>query len=266
MPEVEEKVNKLEEMMMKTQLMVQGLSFEVSRTQINIRELSSEMKDFKNEIRNDTEKFKRHTDLSIENLSKEIKDFKTHTQNTTDNLSKEIKDFKTHTQNTTDNLSKELKAFCKKMQQDREKMNKKWGDLCNKWGTILEDMVIPNITTIGEKHFNCKDPIRFIIRITVKNTKTGYPREFDVVSVYDNNKIILNETKAAPKQDYMENFVSLIKDKKFFDYFPEYTGYEIIPIFSTLYFREENLKFLSNNKIYAMGIKEDTMDILNPDF
>jgi hypothetical protein len=54
-------------------------------------------------------------------------------------------------------------------------------------------------------------------------------------------------------------------NNEFFDYFPEYNGYELIPIFSTLYFPDEAIKYLSRNKIYAMGIKEDTMDILNFD-
>lgn len=51
--------------------------------------------------------------------------------------------------------------------------------------------------------------------------------------------------------------------KEFYDFFPEYTGKKVIPIFASLYLADEVIAYLTKNNIYAMAIKEDTMGLLN---
>jgi len=224
MPEVEERVDRLESLTAQTQLMLQSLSFEVSRTQINLNSLSREMKDFKSEMKD---------------FKDEMKDFKD-----------EMKDFKTHTQLSFD------------------RMNKKWEKLVKKQGTLVEDMVDPNIKYIAEKYFNCKkfECNSFAIRVEKQHSKiTGKTKEFDVIAVYP-DKIVVNETKSNPRPELAVEFIDFIKNGDFFEYFPEYADKELIPVFASFHIPENVLKKLSKNKIYAMGIKEDTMDILNPDF
>jgi len=114
---LEEKVDRLEEMMMK-------LTYAQLNTQIN-----------------------------IDNLSREIRDFKVHTQVNIDNLSREIRDFKVQTQNIIDDLGKELKNSEVKT---RTEMRQRYEELIKKLGTITEDMVIPNIDFIAMKYFNLK--------------------------------------------------------------------------------------------------------------
>jgi len=207
MPDVVERVDTLEDLAKQTQLMIQNLSYEVSRTQITVHNLSLEMREFKNEMRQDR----------------------------------------------------------KEMKEERKEMNRKWGDLANKWGTIVEDLVYPNIKNIAEKYFGCKkeECEDFILR-RMKKGKGKKQKEFDVIAVYP-DKVIVNETKASAKQDYVEQFVNLIKDKTVIcDYFPEFKGKEIIPVFASLEISENILKYLTKNKIYGMAMKDDTMDILNP--
>lgn len=182
--------------------------------------------------------------LTVE-LRREMKDFKTQTQSSIESLSKEIKDFKTYTQ----------LSF--------ERMNKKWEEAVKKFGTIVEDMVIPNIEFITEKHFNLKNG-RIYTRTKVYNPEdNSSQREFDVIALYP-NKIVLVEAKSNPKPEEAKEFIEFIKSGEFFEYFPEYKGKELIPIFASFHIPDNVLKKLSKNKIYAMGIKEDTMDILNP--
>jgi hypothetical protein len=250
MPEVGEKIDRLEFLMAQSQLMYQGLVVE--------------MREFKRESRQETKEFK-----------SEMKDFKSHTQSTIDNLSKEMKEFKDEMKEFKDEMKQdriemkqdriEMKQDRIEMKQDRKEMNRKWGDLANKWGTIMEDMVIPNIKIIAEKYFNCnkEDCQRFAIRFEqVNSTDKKKKKEFDIIAVYS-DKIIVNETKASPKQDYIDKFIKDIAD--FYDYFPEYQKWKVIPLFSSLYIPSETVKYLTRNKIYAMAMKEDTMDILNPE-
>jgi hypothetical protein len=223
MPVVEERVDRLEALAAQTQLMLQSLSYEVSRTQIQ-----------------------------IDNVSRNV-----------NNLSHEMKEFKAHTQNTVDRLSQQLEKDTKEMKQE---INNQWEKMVKKQGTLVEDMVSPNIKFIGEKYFNCKqsDCQSFAIRFEKQHpTVKGTQKELDVIAVYP-EKIVLVEAKSNPRPEEAKDFIDFIKSGEFFEYFPEYKGKELIPIFASFHIPENVLKKLSKNKIYAMGIKEDTMDILNP--
>jgi len=66
---IEEKVNNLEALAAQTQIMIQGLSYEVSRTQIQIDNVSR----------------------NVNSLSHEMKDFKTYTQATIEEMKQDSK-------------------------------------------------------------------------------------------------------------------------------------------------------------------------------
>lgn len=195
MLDMEQKVDRLEDAMLRTHLMLQGLSMEVSKTQ------------------------------------------------------QEIRDFKLHTQTAIDKLNKDI--------------NSNWEKMTKKMGTLVEDMVVPNIKFIAHKYFNCKDCIDFSIRrYKVKPDKSGKGREFDVIALYP-DKVIVNESKSNPCDiDDIRKYIKAVKEE-FFEYFPEYQNKEVIAIFSSYYIPDHIKTFLTDRRIYAMGMKEDTMDILN---
>jgi len=188
--------------------------------------------------------------LMYQGLVVEMKEFKN-----------EMKDFKTHTQATVDDLSKEMKEFKNEIRQDIKDMNKKWGDLAIKWGTIVEDLVAPNVEAIGEKYFNLKDCHTFITNIRKRKPRE---KEFDVIAVYD-TAIIMVEVKSTPRTGYIETFIDFIKNKEFYLFFPEYKDKELIPVFASLHIPEEVIKYLSRNNIVAMAMSDYIMDIVNPD-
>jgi hypothetical protein len=73
----------------------------------------------------------------------------------------------------------------------------------------------------------------------------------------------VNECKSNVRTEDPEKFSEKLKE--FFDYFPEYNGKELVPLFASFYIPEHVLVDLSRRKIYGMAMKEDTMVILNPD-
>jgi hypothetical protein len=155
----------------------------------------------------------------------------------------------------------ELRAFKEEMRRDRIEMNKRWGELANKMGTLVEDMVIPNIGGIAKRYFNCEDFEYFASRVKKRNTKDrSKRREFDIIAACD-DKVIVNETKSTPRINYIDDFILALNE--FYDYFPEYRGKKLIPVFASLYIEEDVIRYLTKNNIYAMAIKEDTMDLLN---
>ncbi|ACF14747.1 hypothetical protein Ctha_2296 [Chloroherpeton thalassium ATCC 35110] len=155
----------------------------------------------------------------------------------------------------------EMREFKTEMTAFKDEMNKKWGDLANKLGTIIEDIVAPNIPTIAKKYFGIDDYDRMMVNPYVRNSKDRSKRkEFDVVLV-SGDAVLLNETKMTVRQEHLENFAKSLPE--FFAYFPEFAGRKLIPVFLSLSFREEQIRFLSKAGIYAMAMTGSTMDILN---
>ncbi len=91
-----------------------------------------------------------------------------------------------------------LKMLSDEMKADRKRMNEQWGELVNKWGTLVEDMVAPNIPRIAREYFGWSDIEDFMVRRKVRNKKDGAQRrEFDVIAVGE-HQVIINETKSLP--------------------------------------------------------------------
>jgi len=235
MPNTEERVDRLENVMielaqaqMSTQLSLKNLSIELTKSQ-------------------------KSTQLSLKNLSDEMRDFKD-----------EMRDFKDKTDQTLvriDMSVAEIKLAVEEMKLDRKRMNKQWGELAHKMGTIVEDIVAPNIPRIAEEYFNFSEIEDFMVRRQVRNQKDrAKRREFDVIAAGE-NQVIINETKSTPRIDYIDGFIEALAQIE--DYFPEYTGKTIIPIFASLYIGEDIVNYLTRNQIYAMGMGEETMEIIN---
>ncbi len=195
------------------------------------------------------------------NFRDEMKDFKDEVRADTKNLKDEMKDFKDEVRADTKNLKDEMKEFKNEMKGFKKEMDKRWGDLSNKMGTLVEDMVVPNISWITREYFGDEDFNFFAVRVEKKNVRNpGRKKEFDVIAVSDKN-FFVNETKSNPRPEYPGEFADKLRQIQ--DYFPESEGKNIIPIFSSLYIPENIKKRLTRLGIYAMGMREGTMDLLN---
>ncbi|GAB4420941.1 MAG: hypothetical protein OHK0032_16720 [Thermodesulfovibrionales bacterium] len=191
-------------------------------------------------------------------LEKEMKEFKD-----------EMKEFKNEMKEFKDEMKEfkdETLIWRKTIDEERRRMARQWGELANKMGTLVEDIVLPNIPRLAKEYFGCDEIEDIMIRRKRINPKDrSKKREFDVIAVC-NDRIILNETKATPRITYIDEFAGFIEKGEFFEYFPEYKGKVIIPVFSSLYIDDDSVKYLSQKRIYALAMKDDTMEILNPDF
>ena len=61
----------------------------------------------------------------------------------------------------------------------------------------------------------------------------------------------------------MTRFAAFINSGDFFGFFPEYAGRRLIPVFSALALAESDIHDLSREKIYALTMDEETMEIVN---
>ncbi len=255
MAAVEDRLDKLEEMVMR-------LVYIQQKTEMEIQSLRREMKEFKDEMRQTVAKMEKDT----ENLKKEMKEFKDEMkefkdemrqivakmERDTENLKKEMKEFKD-----------EMREFKDEMREEHRKMNKQWGSLANKLGTVVEDIIAPAVSPVIKKYFNC-EVNDLQVRRKKRDIKTGLKDEFDVIAVSDECKtVFLIEVKSFPKVEYINDFKNK-KIDRFMKLFPEYKEYKLVPIFASLRLEADLVNYLTKNNIYAMAYREwEYMDLLN---
>jgi len=238
---VKEKVDRLEQMMMRRLVYIQ------QKTEMEIQNLKEEMREFKNEMADFKDEMRAFKD-EMKAFKNEMKVFKDEMKAFKD----EMRTFKDLTERSIEELKRNVKE-----------LNRRWGDLSKRLGTIVEDMIAPALPEIAKRYFKCDSIEDFSVRRRkTKPGDTSRIREFDVILVC-RDKVLLNETKATPRYEYVKDFVEFVKSGEFFEYFPEYEGKEFIPIFSSLHLPDDIVSYLTEKGIYAMGMRGDTMDILN---
>lgn len=241
MATVKEKVDRLEQMMMRRLVYIQ------QKTEMEIQNLKEEMREFKNEMADFKDEMRAFKD-EMKVFKDEMKAFKDEMKAFKD----EMRTFKDLTERSIEELKRNVKE-----------LNRRWGDLSKRLGTIVEDMIAPALPEIAKRYFKCDSIEDFSVRRRkTKPGDTSRIREFDVILVC-RDKVLLNETKATPRYEYVKDFVEFVKSGEFFEYFPEYEGKEFIPIFSSLHLPDDIVSYLTEKGIYAMGMRGDTMDILN---
>lgn len=284
--EIKEKVSSLEKAL---EDFIRHTDLGFAKVQNALIEQKQSMEDFKEEM----QKFKEEMRLSRERSEKEMQEFKEEMRRSYERSEKGMQEFKEEMRRLYEHSKKEMHKFKeeillsrersekgkqkfkeemsplyerseKGMQDFKAEMNKKWGELTNRLGTLAEDFVAPNIPPIARKYFGCPEEADFFVaRCKKRHSKDkAKVREFDAIAVYE-DKVILNETKSTPRQQYLDDFAALLPS--FFEYFPEFSGRELIPIFSSLYVDERTVEYATGKGIYVLAIKGDTMDLLNYD-
>ncbi len=148
----------------------------------------------------------------------------------------------------------------RRTREELKQMNKQWGELANKMGTLVEDIVAPNLPRIAKELFGGEID-DFMLRRTVRNKKDpSRSREFDVIVVCGQH-VLLNETKCTVRIDYINGFIEVLAE--FTDYFPEYADKHLVPIFASLNIPEDKVNYLSKHQIYALAMGDENMQILN---
>ncbi len=179
-------------------------------------------------------------------------------------LKREMSDFKEEMSDFKEEMSdfkEEMAVFRDEMRHDRKAMNKKWGELANRLGTIAEDIAAPNVRTVATTLFGCTDVDSYSVRVMWRSQRDRKRlTEFDVIITCD-NYLFINETKANPRQEYVQEFADKLKEV--FDFLPEHQGKTVVPIFSSLQLPDTIVQQLTEQNIYAMSLGGETMEILN---
>lgn len=133
--------------------------------------------------------------------------------------------------------------------------------IADRIGRFAEDIVSPNFPRLAREIFGISQ-VDFSGR-RVEKRHAAHPekfREFDFI-LAGNDKLLVNETKSTARLKYIEEFSDVLKE--IFEYFPEYKGSTVIPIFASLELSPDFVRRLTRLKIYAMALGDRTMQLLN---
>ena len=61
----------------------------------------------------------------------------------------------------------------------------------------------------------------------------------------------------------MQDFIDFVPEIG--DWFPQARSKTMIPVFSSLYIPEDSVRFLTKHRIFVLAMKDDNMDLLNPE-
>lgn len=158
-------------------------------------------------------------------------------------------------------FQQEMREFKDEMRQARKDLDKKWGDLANKMGTIIEDILAPNLRRLAREHFRFDRIDDFMIRRCRRSgVQSEAESEFDTL-VVGPGAVILGEAKSTPTLESVEAFAEKISG--FFEFFPEYRGRRLIPIFGSWAIPDRLVAALTAHGIYALRMGEETMELAN---
>jgi hypothetical protein len=136
-----------------------------------------------------------------------------------------------------------------------------WWKLANKMGTIIEDILAPNLRRLAREHFRIDPILAFMIRCTRRRADAlGVESEFDTL-VVGAEAVILGEAKSTPSLAYADEFAD--KVAVFFEFYPEYRGRRLIPIFGSWSIADRVVDRLTAHRIYALRMGEETMELAN---
>jgi len=230
---------------------MKDLSFQALRTEREIARLSQEMRDFKDEIRDFKDEMRVFKD-EMGAFKDEMRAFKD-----------EMGAFKDEMRVFKDEMGifkDEMGTFKTQAELDRREMNRKWGELANKMGTLVEDIVAPNLPRVAQELFGCGEPQWAAIRI--RRREGPETMEIDALVVCEGT-VLVNETKSSLYSRDVDDLLSKIE--RFGEFFPEFARRRIVGIVASLYVDESVVRYATSRNVLAMGMREDTMRILNPE-
>ncbi|CRI64507.1 conserved hypothetical protein [Thiocapsa sp. KS1] len=192
------------------------------------------------------------TEMSLARLSEEMLEFKDEMRGFKD----EMREFKDEMSSFKD----EMLAFKEESQRERRSMNKQWGDLANRLGTLVEDIVAPNLPRVAAELFSC--PVADLFGVRVVRRFGGETREYDALLVCP-EVVLVNETKSRLTDAHVEGILERLAEIP--RVFPEYADRRAVGILASLYPDASVVRCATRRGVLVMGMGDETMHVLNPE-
>ena len=193
---------------------------------------------------------------SLENYMKDLSYQALRTERELARLSAEMRAFKGEMSDFKD----EMRAYKNQSEREMRAMNRRWGELANKMGTLVEDLVAPNLPRVARELFNCDEPEYFAVR--PRKRRAASTMELDALLVCA-GVVFVNETKSTLNIRDIDEVLAKMEDFPLF--FPEFADRKGVAIAAALYVDESLVRYATSRGVLVMAMGDDTMQVLNPE-
>ena len=238
-------------------------------TDMILRELSQNLEQYRAESSQNLEQYRAESSQNLEQYraesSQNLEQYRQEGKKDRREASRNLEQYREEGEKDRRELAQDLEQYRAEGKKDRRELARQLGDISNRLGRVVEDMIVPSLRRIAREELDCGEELFFAERITITHPQDpARRREFEGLYVGD-KAILLNESKATVRPEYASDFVKFVQSGEFSHFFPEYEGRPIVAVFSSLYIPQEVVKYLSRHGIYAVGIGDTMMEILNKD-
>ena len=153
----------------------------------------------------------------------------------------------------------EMADFKREAEADRKRMDKAWGDLANRLGTILEDVVAPNVQRIAEEDLHMAPLVGLVCRYR-RQRPPGKWSEWDVLAV-GHDAVLCCEVRSKLTLNDVPGLLE--KFGRFATAFPEHASLRLIRLAASWAIEDPALEDLTRQRVYALAMSDDTMRLLD---
>jgi len=165
-------------------------------------------------------------------------------------LSREMRDF-----------GIDMMVFKNESRNERRQMNRQLGQLANRLGTLLEDIVAPDLPRIARELFGCGEfPDMFALRL--QRRIDGKMREYDAVLACK-GVLLVNETRNKLTEPGVDEFKQKLAEAE--GVLPEARDRQVVGILASLYPSSEVIAYATKYKLLVMGMGDGGMAVRNPE-
>jgi len=171
--------------------------------------------------------------------------------------------FKQELSEQTKKTQTELDSLAKQVKET----NKQMGELSNRLGTLVEDIVSPDMLRVLRQVAHIPEEIEGIINVRQRefyNGKdlNGHPSvmEFDAIARCGDYALV-NETKTTLRPEQVKEFLAKLAMAR--DYFPQLVGKQIIGAIASLRIEPSLIKHASNQGLLVLALGEGMLQLKN---
>jgi len=207
----------------------------------------------------DTKRYRQRAEESAARVDKSLAELSEQSKKT----QLELQSLAKQTQAELDSLSQEVKATAKQVKETTKQM----GELSNRLGTLVEDIVSPDMLRILRQVANIPEEVEGIINVRQRefyNGKelNGHPSvmEFDAIARCGDYALI-NETKTTLRPEQVKEFLAKLALAR--DYFPQLVSKQIIGAVSSLWIDPSLVKYANNQGLLVLALGEGMLQLQN---
>ena len=152
----------------------------------------------------------------------------------------------------------EMCAFKEEGREQNREMNRRWGELADKMGTMVGDLVAPNLPRIVREVL--EQDVLDLCERRCRRLADGRSRAFDAVAITA-DLICLNSTKSTLRNADVDRFVEEIAS--FREFFPEYQHLPLVGILASLAVEESVLNYAEKQGFVVLAVGDQVMEVKN---